>query len=162
MLSRLIVKRNKFCILKVPLFKYVKTFIGKRHCQTMSSHIKAILSGIVQCYSKWLVLTMKVASQTVAVQYVAILSTLKTSLQHGDALGCIYDDQNLQTGTMNKYTLGSFCQKNKLLSNVLYFCLCDRRSTQALKWVLVEKCSNSVTGCGEKINFQKHVLSPGF
>ena len=41
-------------------------------------------------------------------------------LQHEDVLGCIYDDQNLQTGTINKYTQGCLYQKNELFSNFQY------------------------------------------
>ena len=37
-----------------------------------------------------------------SVQYVLILSSIKTLLQHEDVLGYIYDDQNLQTGIINK------------------------------------------------------------
>ena len=54
-----------------------------------------------------------------SVQYVPILSSIKTLLQHENVLGCIYCDQNLQTGTINKYTQGSICQKNEPFSNFL-------------------------------------------
>ena len=52
-----------------------------------------------------------------SVQYVPILSpilsSIKTLLQHEDVLRCIYDDQNLQTGAINKYTQRSLCQNMK-------------------------------------------------
>ena len=54
-----------------------------------------------------------------SVQYVPILSSIKTLLQHENVLGCIYCDQNLQTGTINKYTQDSICQKNEPFSNFL-------------------------------------------
>lgn len=46
-----------------------------------------------------------------SVQYVPILSSIKTLLHYEDVLGWIYDEQYLQTGTINKYTQGSLCQK---------------------------------------------------
>ena len=55
-----------------------------------------------------------------SVQYVPILSSIETLLHYEEVIGCIYDDQYLQTGTINKYIQGSLCQKNKLFSNFPY------------------------------------------
>ena len=46
-----------------------------------------------------------------SVQYVPVLSSIKTLLHYEDVLGWIYDEQYLQIGTISKYTQGPLGQK---------------------------------------------------
>ena len=111
----LILKLKKYCIQKVPLFKHVQNFGGKRLCKPLQVTKKLYRA----CRKSGWFWPWK--RQPDSVQYVPILSSIKTLLHYEDVLGWIYDEQYLQTGTINKYTQGSLCQKKWSLQQFSIF-----------------------------------------